>query len=152
MNNSVFDSERSETLNAILGTLIPGNETMPAANQLNLEPLINDLTIRTTETKKLILDGLQEINISSIQQHGMSFHELPEQGRIDILNETENNNNTFFSTLLRFAYDGYYSNTEVFQALGYTIPNPLDYQLTQPNTDLLEPQRKRAPFRINPEI
>ena len=62
-NNSIFDQERLEILNAILGVLIPANETMPSASELNIEPLINDLTNRTNETKKIILDVLQQINI-----------------------------------------------------------------------------------------
>ncbi|MQG07916.1 MAG: gluconate 2-dehydrogenase subunit 3 family protein [SAR202 cluster bacterium] len=150
-NNSIFDQERLEILNAILGVLIPSNETMPSASELNIEPLINDLTNRTNETKKLILDGLQQINIYAVQQYGMPFTQLPKTGKTEALSEAESTNNAFFSTLLRFAYDGYYSHPDVFESLGYTIPNPLDYKLDEPNKDLLEPQRQRKPFWTNPD-
>ena len=124
---------------------------MPSASDLELENLINDLSTRTNATKKLILNGLQQINISCIQQYGAQFTQLPKEGKTEALLETESNDNLFFSTILRFAYDGYYSHPKVFESLGYSIPNPLDYKLTEPNHALLEPQRKRKPFWANPD-
>ncbi len=147
----IFDQERLETLNAVLGVLIPANNAMPSASELNLEPLINDLTTRTNATKKLILDGLQQINIYCAQQYSMPFAELPKEGKTEVLSETETKNNVFFSTLLRFAYDGYYSHEDVLSSIGYSIPNPLDYKLNSPNQELLDPQRKREPFWTNPD-
>ena len=52
----------------------------------------------------------------------------------------------FFGNLVRQCYNGYYSNPEVFDLIGYPLPAPENYQPKPFDESLLEPQRQRAPF------
>tara|TARA_B110000263_G_scaffold248714_1_gene264292 strand:- start:812 stop:1273 length:462 start_codon:yes stop_codon:yes gene_type:complete len=147
---TIFDDNRSKILSAVLNTLIPESDLMPSASQLYLEPTISDLSSRTPSTAKLILEGLQQIDILAMSLHKETFVKLPSTEQIEILKQIEISSPVFFSTLLRFTYDAYYSNTEIFEKIGYSIPNPLEYELTAPNEELLKPQKKRAPFWVKP--
>jgi hypothetical protein len=55
-------------------------------------------------------------------------------------------NSSFFDTLIRQCYNGYYTNPQVFQLIGYQRKLAHEYKHQPLDESLLEPQRQRQPF------
>ena len=63
------------------------------------------------------------------------------------MRSVESSNPAFFDELVRQTYNGYYTNTNVFEAIGYSAAQPaIDGQPELLDETLLEKQRQRAPF------
>ena len=101
---------------------------------------------RETSLTRLFVDGLAQIDISASRQGSKQFTELASADQDATLQAVEAEFPNFFGTLVRQCYNGYYSNPEVFELIGYSLPMPEDYQPKPFDESLLEPQRQRAPF------
>ena len=78
----------------------------------------------------------------------MDFAQIGDEGKHSILQAVETSNPNFFQELVRQIYNGYYTNPQIFELIGFHqpavrtqggLPELLD-------DGLLENQRQRSPF------
>ena len=75
---------------------------------------------------------------------GAGFVELAPESQDETLRQMEEENPVFFRELVRQCYNFYYTNPEVFDLIGYSMPDPQDYQPLPFDESLLEPVRQRG--------
>ena len=63
-----------------------------------------------------------------------------------VLKEIQAENPAFFDLVLRQCYNGYYTNPQIQDLIGYQRATPESYQYEPMDQSLLEPQKQRAPF------
>ena len=66
------------------------------------------------------------------------------EGQDETLRQVEREHPVFFRELVRQCYNSYYTNPEVFDLIGYSMPDPQDYQPLPFDESLLDPVRQRG--------
>jgi hypothetical protein len=101
-----------------------------------------------TRLRRLLLEGLAEIGISSERQHRAPFSALESKQQTALLEAVESRLPAFFVALVEHAYRGYYALPAVHAAIGFESrpPQPLGHRLAPFDPALLDQQRRRAPF------
>ncbi|MFQ6028804.1 MAG: gluconate 2-dehydrogenase subunit 3 family protein [Dehalococcoidia bacterium] len=144
--NQVFTEQQRQLLTAALNRLIPAEGEFPGAGDLGLAAFVERAVSRETGLTRLFIDGLAQIEIAAGRQGSSPFTELSPENQVATLKDVEAQFPDFFTTLVRQCYNGYYTNPDVFELIGYSLPLPEDYQPKPFDESLLEPQRQRAPF------
>ena len=144
--SQVFTERQRQLLAEALNRLIPAEGEFPGAGDLGLVSYVERAVSGETGLTRLFVDGLAQIDIAAARQGNNQFTELAPADQVATLKEVESQFPDFFTTLVRQCYNGYYSNPEVFDLIGYSLPMPEDYQPKPFDESLLEPQRQRAPF------
>jgi Gluconate 2-dehydrogenase subunit 3 len=99
------------------------------------------------DLRRLILDGLSEIELRAHADTGTAFTGLDAASQTAVLRAVERQSPRFFAALVEHAYRGYYVLPAVQRALGQERPpQPLGHTLPPFDPALLERQRARAPF------
>ena len=150
----IFTADQRALLTAALNRLIPAQDKFPGAGDLGGAAYVEQAVIeraaadqaagRTPDLRRLFTEGLAQLEIAAAQPGGGSFPELPPARQDDILRQLEAEQPDFFAALLRQCYNGYYTNPDIFELIGYTLPNPQDYKPLPFDERLLEPQRRRG--------
>ena len=146
--NQIFTQAQRDLLTSVLNRIIPQEGPFPGAGDLGLAGFVEETVGQKPHLRRLFTDGLAQIEIVATRQGETGFDELSEHAKDGTLREVEASNAAFFEQLVRQTYNGYYTDTEVFQKLGYTLPTA--ESLGQPpellDESLLEQQRKRPPI------
>jgi hypothetical protein len=146
ISNEVFTQSQRELLTAVLDQLIPAHDEFPGAGQLGLAEFVEHAVAGNLKLRRLFLEGLAQIDIAAGRQAGREFAELPDNARVLVLQEVEAGRPLFFEALVRQCYNGYYTNPQIFQLIGYHRIPPQEYRHPPFDESLLEPQRQRPPF------
>jgi hypothetical protein len=144
--SQIFTEPQRQLLTATLNRLILAEGDFPGAGDLGLAAFVERAVSQGTGLTRLFVEGLAQIEIAASRQGSESFTGLAAAAQDATLKAVEEQFPDFFSTLVRQCYNGYYSNPEVFELIGYSLPAPEDYQPKPFDESLLEPQRQRAPF------
>ena len=145
--NQIFSQNQMQTLAAAMNRIIPAEGNMPAAGDLDLAKFVEQAAAENPSKTRLFTQGLASIEVTCRQLSGKSFPESTEQDQLLILQSVESSNAVFFDELVRQTYNGYYTNPEVFQAIGYSNSQPdVSGQPDLLDESLLERQRQRPPF------
>jgi len=141
----IFTNHQSETLQCAVDCLIPAQDPMPAASAAGAVKFISDATSISPQSRKLMIEGLTQIEIMA-QKQGFTYLKLRKEKQKEILHDMESDHNQFFKLLLKETYNGYYTNPTVLRLIGLPgrPPQPLGYELNQGNLDILEPVRSRG--------
>lgn len=145
---SVFSDEQRALLTLALDRIVPPNGGTPGAGGLGVASLIDRALAQTPHLRRLFLDGLAEIEVTSQQQGGRPFADLDSSAQEAALQAVETAAPAFFAALVNHAYRGYYTDPRIHAAIGYPdrAPQPLGHQLAPFCEELLQVQRGRAPF------
>jgi hypothetical protein len=136
----VLTSEQRALLRAALNRIIPSNERMPSAGDIDVGATIERTLSTTPRLRRLFLDGIAELAITG-------FLELEPAGQTAVLRRFERDEPAFFSALLEHTYRGYYTHPTILEKLRYgPPPQPLGRTLPAFDPELLAKQRARAPF------
>ena len=157
MTNSghrIFTEEQRALLTAALNRLVPAQDKFPGAGDLGGAAYVEQAVIdraaadkaagRHPDLRRLFTEGLAQLEIAAAQHGPGPFAELPPAQQDDILRQLEAEQPDFFAALVRQGYNGYYTNPDIFERIGYTIPNPQDYRPLPFDERLLDPQRRRG--------
>ena len=112
-----LSGEQRALLNAILDRLIPAEGAMPGAGQAGAAEHIDGVAGGSARMARLFAAGLRSIELDAARS-GATFVEMTGDQQDEILRGIEANKSAFFETLLMHAYNGYYSNPQVAEALG----------------------------------
>ena len=147
-SKQVFSPAQRSLLTGVIDRIIPPKDNMPGAGNLGIAAFIEGAAAATTDLTRLFNDGLAQIAVASGQDSSQGFESLSDTAKDDLLRDIEAANPVFFEQLVRQTYNGYYTNPEVFELIGYEIPKP-----AQPgahpellDVSLLDQQRNREPF------
>ena len=141
----IFSQEQHILLTAVLNRLVPAEGNMPGAGDLGLGRFVEDAVASKPEMVKLFSRGLSEIEIAGSSAGAFGQCRPSEQDAV--LKSVEQRETEFFEELVRQAYNGYYTNARVFEAIGFS-PQSAAPGATPALLDesLLDKQRQRAPF------
>ena len=147
-SNQVFSLAQRSLLTGVIDRIIPPKDKMPGAGNLGIVAFIEAGAAATPDLTRLFNDGLAQIAVAAGQDSSQVFESLSDTAKDDLLRDLEAANPVFFEQLVRQTYNGYYTNPEVFELIGYEVPQP-----AQPgahpellDVSLLDQQRNREPF------
>jgi hypothetical protein len=143
MNDSspaLSDAQR-RTLSAVLDELIPPHGKLAGAGALGVGAHVERSLGNAPELRAMILQGLQDLETTSHEQHGTAFGGLSQEQKVALLNQQG-----FLFPLLLHAYIGYYQHPAVANALGIGAapPHPRGYELEGNDLSLLDEVRRRG--------
>jgi len=144
----VFSTDQRFLLTAVINRIIPPNENMPGAGDLGIGAYIENVAAANSVLTRLFNDGLAEISVAAGQRSTEVFNGLSDQSKDELLRVVETAHPAFFDQLVLQTYNGYYTNPEVFKAIGYELPDP-PKPGDQPellDVSLLDQQHRREPF------
>lgn len=145
--NQIFSPEQFKTLSAALDRIIPAEGDMPGAGNLGVAQFIEGAAAAGPAKTRLFTQGLAIIEVTSTRLTGKAFADATGQEQDQTLQSVESSDSAFFDELVRQVYNGYYTNPRVFEAMGYSTPQPeIGGQPELLDESLLEKQRQRAPF------
>jgi hypothetical protein len=144
----VLSDEQRRLLVAVLDRIVPPRDGLPGAGGLGVDAAIDRTLAVAPKLRRLFLDGLAEIALTSEARTGRDFLALDGAAQEEILHEVEEAEPAFFAALVEHTYRGYYILPEVHVAIGYPArpPQPLGHQLAPFREELLQVQIGRAPF------
>lgn len=145
-SNHIFTEAQRALLTAVLNRIIPAEDQLPGAGDLGVADFVEQVAGQGASMRRLFIEGLALIEITAVQLQGKEFSELSSTAQDAVLKEVETRNFSFFDTLIRQCYNGYYTSPEVFQLIGYQRKLAHEYQHQPFDESLLEPQRQRQPF------
>lgn len=126
---SIIGSDLAPVLDAVLNTLIPPSEdgSLPGAGSLGCAGRVWELCGRLPGLRKLIAEGLQELELTCWKSFGCGFASLDGERREQLLAQQG-----FVFPLLIQTYVAYYQHPTVLAALGFEPrpPHPLGYKIT----------------------
>ena len=150
----IFTDHQRDLLTAALNRIIPAQDKFPGAGDLDGAAWVEQAVIaraaadqaagRTPDLRRLFTEGLAQLEIAAAQRGAAAFAQLSPEHQDDALRQIESEHPDFFNVLVRQCYNGYYTNPDIFDLIGYTIPSPQDYKPLPFDERLLEPQRRRG--------
>ena len=146
--NQIFSLAQRDLLRAVLNRIIPEHEGRPAAGDLGTGEFVENVAANASALTRLFIEGLAAIEIMASERNPGGFASLSDAEKDEVLRTVESNRPEFFDQLVNQTYNGYYTNTGVYEALGYAAPAP-PTPGAQPDlldVSLLETQRQRPPF------
>ena len=145
--NHIFTQGQVKTLTAALNRIIPAEGDMLGAGELGVAQFIEGVAAGTPAKTRLFTQGLATIEVTSTRLTGKAFAAATGQEQDQTLQSMESSEPAFFDELVRQAYNGYYTDPSVFEAIGYSTLQPeIGGQPELLDESLLEKQRQRAPF------
>ena len=154
IGHRIFTEEQRALLTAALNRIVPAQDKFPGAGDLGGAAYVEQAVIeraaadkaagRHPDLRRLFTEGLAQLEIAAAQRGPGSFAELPPAQQDDILRQLEAEQPDFFAALVRQGYNSYYTNPDIFELIGYVIPNPQDYRPLPFDERLLDPQRRRG--------
>ena len=147
-NKQVFSPAQRSLLTQVINRIIPAKGNLPGAGDLGIAASIEETAAGTPGMTRLFNDGLAQIGVAVGRNLAGGFEALSNIAKDDLLRAIETTNPVFFDQLVLQTYNGYYTNSEVFELIGYSI-SKLAASGSQPelfDPSLLDQQRKREPF------
>jgi hypothetical protein len=123
---SQITSRENKTLEALLDTLIPSDET-PGAIELGTLGKIRLLADRDYQYRRLLKSGCAWLNDKAAEQNTDTFSSLSAAKREEVVRQAagsrpESMPRLFFERIRSDAFDHYYAQPESWRALGYKGP------------------------------
>ena len=144
----IFSPAQRSLLAGVINRIIPPNDKMPGAGDLGIGVSIEETAASAPGLTCLFNDGLAQIGLAVGKDAAGGFEALSNVAKDDVLRSIESANPVFFEQLVLQTYNGYYTNPDVFELIGYSLPKlaPPGSQPELLDVSLLDQQRKREPF------
>ena len=147
-SRKVFSAAQRRLLDAALDRIIPPQGERPGAGALGVGDFVESVAAGEPGLIRLFVQGLSAVEIAAAERGPDGFAALPGEDQDAALRAVEASNADFFDQLVLQAYNGYYTNSTVFEAIGYDLPSApvAGAKVELLDETLLEAQRRRAPF------
>jgi hypothetical protein len=147
MKGKTFTEYQLTLMAKIVECLIPKTATMPSAAEIGAAEYIDSTIQSSAESKKLVIQGLQAVEIKSIET-GREFRDLGLDVRTNILEHIEKTWPSFFNYMLKQTCNAYYTNARILELIGAPTrpPQPAGFDLEQGDLSALESVRARGPI------
>ena len=144
--NQLLTENQRNLLTSVLNCIIPPQGDRPGAGDLQVADFVEGAVSKTPQLRRLFIDGLAQVEITAAKQANTGFTGLSAEQQEAALREVQSQHAAFFDLVLRQCYNGYYTNPQVQEMIGYQRPSPEEYEYKPLDESLLEPQKQRAPF------
>jgi len=141
---SIFSQGQRDLITAVFNRLVPSQDSFPGAGDLGGAQLVEKAAGRNIALRRTLGEGLAHIEIAASQRGDDGFAALAPEAQDETLRQVEQERPDFFRELVRQCYNSYYTNPEVFDLIGYSMPDPQDYQPLPLDESLLDPVRQRG--------
>ena len=141
---SIFTQEQRDLISAAYNRIIPAQDKFPGAGDLGGARFVEQVAAKNIALRRSFGDGLARLEIAASHRGGDGFVGLSPEAQVETLKEVEAAHSDFFREFVRQCYNFYYTNPEVFDLIGYAMPDPQDYQPLPFDESLLEPVRQRG--------
>ena len=141
---NVFTQEQRDLLTAAYNRLIPAQDKFPAAGDLGGAQFVEQVAAKNISLRRAFSEGLAHLEIAASQRGGAGFVGLSATEQDATLREVEAESPVFFREFVRQCYNFYYTSPDVFELIGYSLPEPQDYQPLPFDESLLEPVKQRG--------
>ena len=141
---SIFTQEQRDLLTAAFNRIVPAQDKFPGAGDLGGAQFVEQVAASNIPLRRSFGEGLAQLEIAASQRGDQGFVALAPEVQDETLRRVEREHPAFLRELVRQCYNFYYTNPEVFDLIGYTMPAPQDYQPLPFNESLLEPVRQRG--------
>ncbi len=140
----VFSQEQRELLAAACNRIIPAQDKFPGAGDLGAVLFVEQVAGKNIGLRRSFGEGMAQLEIAAGQRGNDGFAALGPEGQDEALRQVEREFPSFFRELVRQTYNFYYTNPDVFDLIGYSLPDPQDYRPLPFDESLLEPVRQRG--------
>lgn len=145
MTAQVFTPSQAALLRLVLNRFVPAGGVFPAAGDLGLVEHLDRAGGAAPATRRLLLEGLRQIESLGGQSGG--FGTLPEEEQDAVLRDVETRHPAAFEALLQQTYSAYYSHPTVVQLLGVEgPPQPRGFALEPFDSGLTDTVQRRPPI------
>ena len=141
---SIFTQEQRDLITAAYNRLIPAQDKFPGAGDLGGAQFVEQVATGNIVLRRSFGEGLAQLEIASSRRGSDGFAALSFQAQDETLREVEAEQPAFFREFVRQCYNFYYTNPVIFDLIGYSMPEPQDYQPLPFDESLLEPVRQRG--------
>ena len=141
---TIFTQEQRDLISAAYNRIIPAQDKFPGAGDLGGAQFVEQVAAKNITLRRSFGEGLAHLDIAASRRGGEGFVGLSPDSQVDTLREVEAAHPEFFRELVRQCYNFYYTNPEIFDLIGYSMPDPQDYQPLPFDESLLEPVRQRG--------
>lgn len=141
---SIFTQEQRDLLTAAYNRLIPAQNKFPAAGDLGAAQFVEQVAAKNIALRRSLSEGLAQLEIAASRRGSSGFVGLSATEQDASLREVEAEFPVFFREFVRQCYNFYYTNPDVFELIGYSLPEPQDYQPLPFDESLLEPVKQRG--------
>ena len=130
----------------VLDSVVPANGNISGAGGLGVAEYVEGFAGLIPSTRSLLSKGLKAVDATSARIYSLSFIDLPDGDKVDVLKQVESENAAFFDFIVQWTYAGYYTHPSVVRtnALPQLPPQPEGFEMGEFDTSLLENVRKRG--------
>jgi hypothetical protein len=141
-----FTESQRVLVRHVLNRIVPAGDGFPAAGELGVVDYLDGLVGRSAKLKRTFAEGLARIEMVADAGGPAGFAGLPDDGKDEVLRQTESDLPELFATLVKQTYNGYYTDPTVLELLGPEVrpPQPLGHDVEPGDLNLLEDVRKRG--------
>lgn len=141
---SIFTQEQRDLVTAAHNRLIPAQGKFPAAGDMGGAQFVEQVAAKNIALRRSFSEGLAQLEIAASRRGNSGFVGLSATEQDATLREVEAESPVFFREFVRQCYNFYYTNPDVFELIGYSLPEPQDYQPLPFDESLLEPVKQRG--------
>jgi hypothetical protein len=141
---NIFTQEQRDLLTAAYNRIVPAQDKFPGAGDLGGAQFVEQVAAKNIALRRTFGEGLARLEIAAARRGSSGFTGLSPDEQDNTLREVESESPVFFREFVRQCYNFYYTNPEVFELIGYKMPDPQDYQPVPFDESLLEPVRQRG--------
>ena len=141
---NIFTQEQRDLLTAAYNRIVPVQDKFPGAGDLGGAQFVEEVAVKNVALRRSFGEGLARLEIAASSRGNSGFAALSPDEQDNTLREVESESPVFFRELVRQCYNFYYTSPEVFELIGYSLPDPQDYQPLPFDESLLEPVRQRG--------
>ena len=141
---NIFTQEQRDLLTSAYNRIIPAQDKFPAAGDLGGAQFVEGVAAKNIALRRSLSEGLAQLEIAASRRGRSGFAGLSATEQDATLREVEAQSPVFFREFVRQCYNFYYTNPEVFELIGYSLPEPQDYQPLPFDESLLEPVKQRG--------
>ncbi len=121
--DSSINYSQQETLKNAMDEIIPANEKMPSASEIEGVNYILKILAELPDLSPLFISIINKIEAQSLELLNSSFSNLTKGKRIHILTNIEQTEPELFKVLKDFTYESYYTSEKVYELIKYE-PHP----------------------------
>ena len=145
-SKQLLTEAQRELLTAMLNCIIPAQGDHPAAGDFQIADFVERAISPDPELRGKLTTGLTQTETAAAKLANAKFTQISPAKQETVLKEIQAENPAFFDLVLRQCYNGYYTNPQIQDLIGYQRATPESYQYEPMDQSLLEPQKQRAPF------
>ena len=150
-----FSEVQSVLMESVLNRIIPSDDKYPGAGDLGLVAYIDKvmfdpiyLARHDKSLRRIFIEGMNQIEICASNEFQGEFVSLGSDQQAEVLKTIEKEFPEFFTALITYTYNGYYTDYKILKICGAHTrpPQPLGHKLSDSDLSSTEQVKARGPI------